>query len=118
VGATAVEFAITLVVFALMLVAIAEGGLVMWTQAALQHGVEMAARCASINKTLCASPADIQSYASQESYGLNPPSSVFSVTTLSCGNLVSASYTHKFLTSYFGMSSITLSAKSCFPANI
>ena len=116
-AASAVEFALTLPVFALMTFAIIEGGLLMWTQFALQHGVEMAARCASINTSVCGGASDIQRYASQQTYGLNPTSSVFAVSTPACGNQVSTSYQYQFLTSYFGVPTVTLTAQSCFPAS-
>jgi len=114
-GASAVEFGLTAPIFFLILFGIIEGGLLLWNQLALQHGAEMAARCAGVNKTLCGSPADIQSYASQQAFGLNPDPSVFSVSTASCGTQVTASYTFNFITSSFGTPSLVLTAQSCFP---
>jgi Flp pilus assembly protein TadG len=114
-GASAVEFALTLPVFSLMLFAAIEGGLLMWSQLGLQHGAEMAARCASVNTSICGSASDIQKYAAQQTYGVNPPASVFAVNTSACGNQVSASYAYRTLTAYFGVPSLTLTARSCFP---
>ena len=48
-GATALEFAILAPVFFLIIFGIIAFGLLFWTQVGLQHGAEMAARCASIN---------------------------------------------------------------------
>ena len=115
-GASAIEFALTLPVFLLILAAIVEGGLLMWTELGLQNGVEKAARCASVNTTLCASTSDIQNYAAQSTYGLNPPPSVFSLAKQACGNEVSASLQHTFLFQVFGVPSITVTAQSCFPS--
>lgn len=116
-GASAIEFALTLPVFLLILMAIVEGGLLMWTELGLQNGVEKAARCASVNTTLCASTGDVQNYAVQSTYGLNPPPSVFSLTKQACGNEVSASLQHTFLFKVFGSApSITVTAQSCFPS--
>jgi Flp pilus assembly protein TadG len=114
-GATAVEFAITAPMFFLVLFGIIEGGLLLWTQLGLQHGAEMAARCAGVNKTTCGNNSNIQSYAAQQAYGLNPSPSTFIVGTAACGTQVSASYTFKFITTYFGTPTLALSALSCFP---
>jgi TadE-like protein len=114
-GTAALEFALTLPIFFMILFGIIGAGLLLWMQLGLQHGAEMAARCASINKSICGSVSDIQSYAVSETFGLNPSPSVFSVTTAACGNQVSASYTFQFITSYVGMPSLALSAQSCFP---
>jgi hypothetical protein len=90
-------------------------GLLLWIQMGLQHGVERAARCASVNSSLCGSVTAIQNYAAQQALGLNLPASTFSVSTPTCGNQVSATYTFNFITTYFSNSSLALSAQSCFP---
>lgn len=115
-GVTAVEFALTAPVFFALIAGIVEIGIVLWTQVSLQHGAEAAARCASVNQTLCGTTANIQSYAAAQSYGLNPPASTFSVSTPSCGKQVSASYTYSFAFGYIGVPDVTLSASSCFPS--
>jgi uncharacterized membrane protein len=114
-GTTVLEFALTAPIFFMMVFGIIGGGLLLWTQLGLQHGAEMAARCASVNVNICGSVSSIQNYAASETFGLNPSPSVFSVTTPACGNQVSASYTFQFMTSYVGVTSLTLSAQSCFP---
>jgi Flp pilus assembly protein TadG len=116
-GASAIEFALILPVFMLMIFAVIEGGLLTWTHFGLQHGAEMAARCASVNTSICGSASAIQNYAVQQTYGVNPPASAFAVSASACGNQVSASYAYRFLASYFGWPSITLTAQSCFPTN-
>ena len=114
-GASAVEFGLTAPIFFMFLFGIIECGLVLWTQFGLQHGAEMAARCASVNKIICGSVSDIQSYAAKETFGLNPAPSTFTISTPACGNQVSASYTFQFVTTYFGAPTLTISAQSCFP---
>ena len=52
-GTTALEFALTAPVFFLFIFGVIEVGLLFWTQIGMQHGAEMAARCASINAALC-----------------------------------------------------------------
>lgn len=114
-GTTAIEFGITAPAFFFLLFAIIEGGLLLWTQLGLQHGSEMAARCAGVNKTLCGNSSAIAAYASQQAYGINPPSSAFSVATESCGVAVKANYTFNFIIKGLGPK-IELTAQSCFPA--
>lgn len=116
-GASALEFALTAPAFFLFLFGIIELGLLFWTQIGLQHGAEMAARCATINATLCpnTNPGAITSYATQQAYGLSVPASTFTYSTPACGNQVSASYSFTFpAIPSFGP--ITLTAQACFPA--
>ncbi len=113
-GTTAIEFGMTAPAFFLLVIAMIEGGLMLWAQLGLQHGVEMAARCASVNSVLCGSSSAIQNYAVKETYGVNPPASAFTVASPppSCGNSVSASYPFPIV-AMFG--TVTLTASSCFP---
>jgi len=114
-GATAVETAIVLPVFLLVVFAIVEGGLLFWTQSTLQFAVEAAARCAAVNTTQCGSTSAIQSYAASQTYGMTIPSSSFTVTQPSCGYQVSASYPFSFIVSELYSETITLTATSCYP---
>src|SRR5882672_8988270 len=114
-GATDVEFALTIPVFILFVVAILDGAMMMWTQLGLQHGAEMAARCAVVNTTTCGSNANIQSYAAAQAYGLSVTSAAYSVSTAACGKTVTGNYTYTLFLSYVGIvSSVALSAKSCY----
>lgn len=115
-GASAVELAATMPLFVMLMFGVVEVGWLMWVELGLQHAVEMAARCASINTTVCDNPSNIQNVAVQNSYGLNPPPSTFTVSTPACGNQVTASYTFTYLTNYFfSAPSLTLTARSCYP---
>ena len=112
---SAVEFALTAPLFFALLFGMIEGGLLVWTQIGLQHGAEAAARCASIK--LCGTTTDIQNYAAKNAFGLSVDPSTFTVLLSpppGC-NQVSASYAFGFVTSYFGVPSLTLNAQSCFP---
>ena len=113
-GGTAIEFALTAPVFFLLVIGAVEVGLLCWAQVALQQGSEAAARCATVNKTVCGSAAQIKSYASAQSYGLAPPVTAFTVSTPACGNRVQASYSPPFVNA-FVMSGVTLTASACFP---
>jgi Flp pilus assembly protein TadG len=117
---SAVEFALTAPLFFALLFGMIEGGLLVWTQIGLQHGAEAAARCASINSTLCGTTTNIQNYAAQNAFGLSVDPSTFTVPSspppgCNQGKQVSASYAFGFVTSYFGVPSLTLNAQSCFP---
>jgi Flp pilus assembly protein TadG len=129
-GGAAIEFGITAPLFFMLVVGIMEFGLLMWTQAGLQHGVAMAARCAAVtanaNQTTFCGSASIPDYAAQQTFGLNPLSSVFTVSApTKCvdqvsgnqidGYQVSANYPFTFISTYFGMPSLTINAQSCFP---
>lgn len=114
-GATALEFALTAPVFFSMIIGMITMGIGLYAQTALQHGVEMAARCASINTTLCGSTTAIKNYAVQQSLGLSPSASTFTVTTPSCGYNVQASYPVTFDLAMFGYQTVTLAASSCYP---
>jgi len=114
-GATALEFALTAPVFISMIIGMITMGVGLYAQVALQHGVEMAARCATINATLCGSSSAIKSYAQQQSLGLSPPTSTFTVTAPACGNQVQASYPVTFDLVLFGHTNVTLAANSCYP---
>ncbi len=118
-GTALVEYALTLSAFILLTIGLLQLGLLMWTQAGLQHGVELAARCASVNTTLCGTQSTIKSFAVSNSLALNPPASTFTVTpNTTCGtingNKVSASYTFNFLPV---AASVTVTAQSCYPLN-
>lgn len=116
-GATALEFAILAPIFFLLIFGIIAFGLLFWTQVGLQHGAEMAARCASINASLCptGNPSAITTYATQQALGLSLPASTFSYSTPACGNQVSASYRFQF-PDILNLGPLTLTAQACFPA--
>jgi Flp pilus assembly protein TadG len=65
-GATAVEFSLTAPVFFAVVFGLVDCGLLLWTQLGLQHATELAARCASVNKTLCADATAVKTYASTQ----------------------------------------------------
>ena len=121
-GANAVEFALVAPLLIGLLFGIFEFGQAIWTQGVLEYAVEQAARCASINTTTCGSSAAIKTYASQQTSPLNLAASVFSASTPTCGNQVTASYVFSFVgtlplinsTALFP-TSVTLTSSSCYP---
>ena len=114
-GTTVIEFGLTAPIFFMMVMGIILFGMAAWVQVGIQHGAEMAARCATVDKTICGNAAAIQNYAAQQTFGVYPTPSTFNFTTSACGNEVTANYTFNFLTSYFPVSFVTLTASSCFP---
>jgi Flp pilus assembly protein TadG len=114
-GASAVEFALTVPILLMLVVGVVQFGVMLWAQFGLQHAVEMAARCASINKTVCATTSGIKSYAAGQAYALYPAPDIFTVAAPACGSQVSATFTLPLITSYFGLPNMKLYASSCFP---
>ncbi len=101
----------------MLLFGIFEFGRLLWIQNALHYSVQQAARCASVNTTLCDNATDIQTYAAGLA-GAGIPSSAFSYSSSTCGSVtgsvVSASYTVRLFIPYFSLNP-TLTAQSCFP---
>jgi Flp pilus assembly protein TadG len=114
-GVAAIEFAICAPILLVVMFGIIELGRIMWTQNALHYSVEEAARCMTIDTTVCSSSSTTQSFAAARSGVPNIPTSAFTVANAGCGNQVSASYLFPFISNEFNIS-ITLSASSCFPA--
>lgn len=114
-GATAIEFAITLPVFLMFVFELIQLGFAFWSQFAIQHGTEAAARCAVYNHSICGSSSAIQTFASQQSYGLAPSPSIFVVSSPSCGQQVAASYQVTNILGYLSISPITVNGMACVP---
>ena len=113
-GTAAVEAALTCMGLLIFLYGIIEFGFAMWLQSALNYSVAEAARCASVNTTLCGTTSQIQSYAASQA-GAGFDGSIFSVSTPSCGNQVSASYPLTLTIPTFNFA-LTLDAQACYPS--
>jgi len=113
-GNVAIEMALAAPVVFMLLLGIIESGRAMWLKNALDFSVAEAARCASINPTLCGTAAQIQSYAASRAGGAFT-SSVFSSSTDGCGNQVSASYPLTLTIPFLALS-VTLTADACYPS--
>jgi Flp pilus assembly protein TadG len=112
-GNASVEMAFAVVPLCLFLFAIISTGQVMWLQNALNLSVAEAARCASINPSLCGTSDDVQYFAARQAgAGLNDV--VFSWSRTTCGNRVSASYPLALDIPFMTLS-VTLSAQACYP---
>jgi Flp pilus assembly protein TadG len=127
-GTAAVEAAVALMPFLLLVFGLIEGGLLVWTQSNLQFAVEAAARCAAAsaagNTTVCGNPANIQSYAASQVVGLPVTAASFTVlqgAASSCGGTgtqVSIVYPYSsngFIVPALFSGAINLNATSCHP---
>lgn len=114
-GAALVEFAALLPLFIALVFGVMQLGQMFWTQTALQHAVDMAARCASVNTTACGTATQIQNYAATQAYGMTLPPGAFVATTPACGNQVAASYNFTFPIAALISPAITLTARACYP---
>jgi Flp pilus assembly protein TadG len=112
-GHAAVELAFVLPALLLFIFGIMEVGHVLWLQNALDYSVEEAARCISNNPAQCGNASQTQSFAASQS-GAGFLTSVFTVTTASCGNQVSASYPVVLTIPYMNLSA-TLTSQACYP---
>jgi len=144
-GSSLIEFTVTLPLFFLLMFGLLQAGLLLYTLSGLQHGVEVAARCASVNysanqlelsqscftgsggvptpSTVVSSPSTyVPTYAAQHSWGVNPSSATFAVTggiatTNTCGTTPGYEVTARYPFTYF-LFNVTLHAQSCFPINV
>lgn len=114
-GATALEMAIVLPAFLMLVFGIEEFGRLFWLQSSLQYAVEQAARCAAVNTTLCGTAGAITAYAADNVFGASVPSADFTSSTPACGHEISVSYEFVFLMPAFFSPSVTLGAQSCHP---
>ena len=91
-GASAVEFAIVLPVFILLVLGSISAALLVFSISSLNYAVEDAARCAAVNKTLCSNAGDIVEYA-RDRYAGPPITPEFTYSTAGCGNTVTGTGT-------------------------
>ncbi len=136
-GGAIVENTITMWVFLLFTLGITQAGLIMWSIVGLQHGVEMAARCASVSDAAIAAGLDpattptpcystdtsgaannkstVESYAANNSWGVGVPLSTFQPpgagSCASPSSLVSAPYRLSLMNFLF---SVNVTLQSCY----
>lgn len=114
-GTTAIEFALVAPSLFLIIFGGMEFGRLMWTQSALNYGVEEAARCASVTPATCGTASQIASYAASVIGISSVTSSAFTASTPSCGHQVHASLSYQFVVSGLLPFTPTLTAQACFP---
>jgi Flp pilus assembly protein TadG len=111
-GVTAAEFALVLPGVAMLTVGTAYLGLMMFASNNLHYAAEDAARCASVNPTVCTSATTTQTYAAGRYKGAGTPT--FTATSPACGKQVAASLTYSLNTGLATIS-VPISATACYP---
>lgn len=114
-GVTAIEYALLLPVVLVFVFGIIDAGRAVWTQATLDNAAEAAARCGAVDVVKCGTTASIQAYAVDRAGGMTLLPTVFTVTSATCGNKVTASLPLGLTLPWNGSSSITLKSTACFP---
>lgn len=115
-GATAVEMAVILPLLLLLMFGVIEFGRLLWTQVTLDYAAESAARCHAINKTICGTVDQTQSYAASRALGLDVPPSTFAVTSEGCGKKVSVTLPFQFVVPQLLPYAVTVHSVACYPA--
>jgi Flp pilus assembly protein TadG len=111
-GSAAVEFALVIPPFIMLILGILSACLAVFTAASLHYAVEGAARCYSVNSTQCGTATAAQTYARALYQGPNSPT--FVASTPSCGHQVSGTLNY-VLDAFSQQWTIPLSATACFP---
>ena len=139
------EATVTIPLFLSVTFGLVQAGLALWSQSGLQHGVELAARCASVNysasllglNTSCLTalcnetPLNartdttcIKQYVAQNSFGLVPSYTNINFTIgtpatgAKCGTYAGYSVQAKYSFQVILIFSVPLTAMSCFPVNV
>jgi Flp pilus assembly protein TadG len=112
-GAAALEYALVLPLFALMLMGCIWSGMLMFSVNSLEMAVESAARCAAVNTSRCGSATSTQSYAMTQ-YAGPAISPVFTLTKTNCGHTVTGRATFDFAV-IPGVGSVPLTVSACYP---
>ena len=113
-GASAVEFALVLPAFVLLVLGSISAATLGLSIASMNYAVEDAARCAAVKKAACLTPTDTAKYARAQYVG-PAVSPVFTYSTAGCGNTVTgtATYSMDLIPQFV---SIPLSTAACHPS--
>jgi len=112
-GAISAEFALVVVPFLSIFMAVLGFGLLLWTSSALRYASEDAARCASVKTTVCTDATSTQNYALSRYEGPNL-SPTFTYTATGCGHTVTGSATFPLNTGLVNLS-LPITVGACFP---
>ena len=115
-GVAAVEFAIVLPVFIMLVMGIIDFGRIYWIKSSMQFVVEQSTRYAMVNASI--SEADLETYAYAQEDNVSGSGAIFNADIDDAGAInymtVTGTYTFNFLTPLVG-TTITLNAKSVTP---
>jgi Flp pilus assembly protein TadG len=113
-GSAVVEFAMIAPIMIMMVI----GGIYMsmlgYTANSLHFAVEAAARCASVNTTVCTNATTTQAFASSRFVNLGGDPVTFTYTTPTCGKQVEAAMVF-VLNTGISQYRVPLNATACFP---
>ncbi len=112
-GAATVEFALVLPMFLVLLIGGFFCAFMLFTFGGLHYAVERAARCYSVQTTVCSSVDTTRSYALTQfsGYGVTP---TFTPSSQTCGKQVSGSVNFD-MNFYVRTVTIPLNATACYP---
>lgn len=118
-GSTAIEFAMVVPAFLMMLIGTAMMAMMMYSNSSLHFAVEAAARCASVKTTVCTNAATTTAFAASNYFGATA-TPTFTCTgrtcggTAACGNKVTGTIS---FTLEVGMARYVtpLRADACYP---
>jgi Flp pilus assembly protein TadG len=113
-GAAAVEFALILPAFAMLMIGSMFTAQMMYAASSLRYATEAAARCASINTGACSSDSATQTYAASKYTGPANPAPTFVSSSTACGHKVTGSLAYVLDTGVTRIS-VPISAAACFP---
>jgi Flp pilus assembly protein TadG len=112
-GATALELALLLPVFVVLLFGLISTSLMAGALSGMHFAVEEASRCYAVNKTVCGSTTATRTFAASKYKG-PAPAPTFSVTTAGCGHTVTATSTFRLDLALTKLD-VPLSATACYP---
>lgn len=115
-GGTALELAMVLPVYVLIIVGIMAISLLLWTENSIQFAAQAAARCASVDQTSCGSVTAIQDAAIAWSNGVPISRANVSVNLgVACtAGVIGNAVAIRYAVSYFVLTTNT-AAEACFP---
>ena len=113
-GAAALEYAFVLPALFGFALGVMDLGRLVWMQVTLDRAVQAAARCASVNATLCGDEAAIKAYAVTAAWGMTVPTSIFAVSQPACGVKVQATSTFQY-TVPWPLAPSTIKSAACYP---
>jgi Flp pilus assembly protein TadG len=113
-GSSAVEFALVLPAFLMLIVGGFYLALAGFAVSNMRNAAQAAARCASVNTTVCTNSTTTTAYATNQLIGTARTRATFTSTTASCGHQVNGTMSYAL---NIGITTFTipLSAQACFP---
>jgi Flp pilus assembly protein TadG len=111
-GSTAVEFALVLPAFIMLVLGVIEGAQLANAISSMNYAVQEASRCAALNKTTCGTTTTTVAFARTKYLGPGAPA--FVASNSGCGATVTATTTFKLDVAIMSYN-VPLSATACFP---